>query len=576
MTNGQIAKSLEMLADLLEFQGSDAFRLRAYRNAARAIVDHAESLEQVVAAGGDLTRIQGIGKGVAEKCKQLVQTGSLHQLDDLLKSIPKTVLDLLRVPKLGPKKAALLFNELKIENLSQLKTACETGQIRALPGFGEKTEQAILKGIDIAAAANERIYWSEADILVTALRKQLASCAAIRHSEFAGSYRRGQETVGHLDILIVADDAQEAMDCLAMFPQVKSVTDRGPTFISLQLADAFQIEVRAVPANSFGAALIYFTGSKEHNLHLRGLAKDHDLNVNEWGVFSTDDSTTPVCGKSEEEVYASLGMAWIPPELREARREFEWATANKLPKLIERGDLVGDLHMHTTATDGSASILDMVAAAKAQGLKYIAITDHSKRVAMANGLDPKRLRAQWNDIDRINQALDGEFFVFKGVECDILENAKMDLPDDVLREADWVLASIHYGQEQSRRQLTDRIMAAIRHPWITAIAHPTGRLINRRKPYEIDIDAVMQAAVEHRKIFELNANPARLDLNDIHCAMAKMRGIKITINSDAHSPHGIDVLKYGIIQARRGGLTKDDVVNCLPLSQIRIRLAKSQ
>ena len=572
MTNSQIADVLEQLADLLEFQGANAFRIRAYRAGARRIRDHSESIAAIVAEDPSrLTSLEGIGKGVAEKCVTLVTSGELPQLKELLTQIPATVLDILRVPGMGPKKAALLYRELQVENLEQLQAACEAGTVQQLKGFGARTEQMILAGIAIAEAANQRIYWSTADRIASELRDHLSGCPAIDRLEMAGSYRRGRETVGDLDILVVSTRASEVMDRLAAFPEREDVIARGETKMSIRLASGLQVDLRVVPGKSFGAALQYFTGSKDHNVQLRGLARQRGLKINEYGVFrvAEDGSETYVAGKDEKDVYAALGLPLFPPELREARQEFQWAQADGLPKLLELADLRGDLHMHTTATDGKATLKDMARAAIDRGLAYIAITDHSQRVTVARGLDSKRLRAQWKQIDQLNQQLDGSLLVLKGIECDILEAGGMDLPDDVLAEADWVIASVHFGQRQSREQITDRIVGAIRNPHVSIVAHPTGRLVNRREPYDVDMDAVMQAAAETGTLLELNANPARLDLHDVHCAAARQRGIPIVISSDAHSIEGLDVLRYGVLQARRGGLSADDVANTLGWDKLK-------
>ena len=366
------------------------------------------------------------------------------------------------------------------------------------------------------------------------------------------------------------------MDRLASMPDVESTIGRGPTKMSLRLAGGLQVDLRVVPAESFGAALVYFTGSKQHNIVLRGMAKDRGLKINEYGVFRVrGDKETFVAGHSEKDVYAALELPWIPPELREARNEFEWAAEGKVPKLIELDDLRGDLHMHTTATDGTATLEEMVEAAQARELSYIAITDHSKRVTMANGLDGARLRRQWKEIDKLNAKL-RDFKVLKGVECDILEKGGLDIEDEVLAEADWVVASVHYGQNQSREQITKRVVDALANPNVSAIAHPTGRLLNRRKSYEIDLDAVFAAAKAHHKVLELNANPYRLDLDDVACAAAKQHGVPIVISSDAHSTKGLDVLRYGVLQARRAGLTKRDVVNTRDLKKLEELIAKGR
>lgn len=575
MHNPQIADSLDMVADLLEFQGANQFRVRAYRNGARIVRDLPEPILALIESPDrKLTDIQGIGADLADKITTLATTDKLPFLEQLQSEVPQSVLALLRIPGLGPRKAATLHKELGIKTLDELKAACEAHQVQALKGFGAKTEQAIMAGIATAATIQDRMYWAKADVVAQALLSHLQACPSVEQVELAGSYRRGRETIGDLDALCVSKNVAEVMDHFGQFVGLGDVIARGDTKMSIRLVSGLQIDLRVVPAESFGAALQYFTGSKDHNVVLRGLAKDKGLKINEYGVFRVDKGKeTYIAGATEADVYATLGLPCFPPELREARKEFDWAAQGKLPKLIETDDICGDLHMHTTATDGQATLPEMVAAAQARGLKYIAITDHSKRVSMANGLDGVRLRKQWAEIDKLNAQLKN-FVILKGVECDILEKGGMDLPDDVLAEADWVVASIHYGQNQPREQITERVLGALENPYVAAIAHPTGRLINRRKPYEIDLDAVYKAAVKNRKLLELNSNPARLDLDDVACAAAKTYGIPIVINTDAHSTEGLDVIRYGILQARRAGLTKEDVANTRPWKEMKKLIGK--
>jgi DNA polymerase (family 10) len=566
MTNVQIAAVFDEIADLLEFQGANPFRLRAYRNGARVIHDLPEPAETIYRSDDrQLTDLDGIGKDLADKIVTLIKTGDLPLRQELLKEIPASVLALLRIPGLGPKKAAVLFHELKITTLDELREACQQQRVRALKGFGAKTEETILSGLDIAEQSQHRIYWAEADELVQHLRHHFKSCEVIQQLEFAGSYRRGRDTVGDLDILVVSDQAEVVMDHFATFSMLDNILARGETKMSIRLTSGFQVDLRVVPAESFGAALQYFTGSKDHNVVIRSLARKQGLKVNEYGVYRGDEA---IAGRTETEVYDALGLPCFPPEMREARREFDWAAQGELPRLIELADLQGDLHMHTTETDGKASLQQMCAAAKQRGLKYIAITDHSKRVSMANGLNADRLRRQWDEIQQLNEHFKS-FTVLKGIECDILEGGGLDLEDDVLAEADWVVCSVHYGQNQPRDQITRRIVGAIENPHVSAIAHPTGRLLNRRNPYDVDLEAVFEAARDHGKLLELNANPARLDLNDVACAAAKSYGIKIVISSDAHGTQGLDVLRYGVLQARRAGLTKDDVANTRTWKQMQ-------
>lgn len=577
MTNARIADVFDEVADMLEFKGANPFRLRAYRNGARTIRHLSEPITSVLADDRKLTDIDGIGKDLAAKIEVLVETNRLPMHDELKEEIPETVFAILRIPGLGPKKAAVLYKEMGIQTLDQLKAACEAEEVRTLKGFAAKTEKLILDGIPYAesAASQVRIQWAVADDIAQSLLTHMQEHDGIRQMEMAGSYRRRKETIGDLDLLVTCDDGESVMDHFGEFAEVDSVIIRGETKMSVRLHSGLQMDLRVVPDESFGAALQYFTGSKEHNVVVRGLAKKNGMKVNEWGVYSTegDNDGEQLAGATEKEVYTVLGLPEFPPELREARNEFDWAEKNELPELVELADIKGDLHMHTVATDGKGTIMEMVEAAKARGMKYIAITDHSQRVGMANGLDPDRCLEQWEEVDRINRELGRGFTVLKSIECDILEKGGMDLPDEILEQADWVMASVHYGQQQSMDQITKRIVDAIANPNVSAISHPTGRLINKRKPYDVDMEAVMDAAEEYGKLLELNAHPKRLDLHDIHCSMAKERGIPIVISSDAHSTAGMDVMRYGVLQARRGGLTKRDVANTRTWTQLKKLLA---
>jgi DNA polymerase (family 10) len=571
MTNAQVAEVFDLVADILEFQGANPFRVRAYRNAARTVRDLSEPVAAIAAdSERKLTEIEGIGDDLAEKIATLVETGKLPMLEKLQSEVPESVLALMRIEGVGPKKAAALHKELGIATLDELRKACQAGKVRELKGFGEKTEQAILRGIDAARSIEVRITWADADAIAQPLCDYLRQCQAVNRVELAGSYRRGRETIGDLDVLVVSPKAEEVMDHLGNYDDVQQTIARGGTKMSVKLQGGLQVDLRVVEAKSFGAALQYFTGSKDHNVIMRGMAKDRGLKINEYGVFRVDGKKEEyVAGAEEKDVYDTLDLPLFPPEIREARREFQWAEEGRLPKLVELDDIRGDLHMHTNETDGKATLKEMVEAARQRGLSYIAITDHSRRVTMARGLDPKRLRAQWRAIDRLREELDDGFTVLKGIECDILEKGGMDLPDDVLAEADWVLASVHYGQKQPRAQITERIVQAIENPHVSAIAHPTGRLINRRPAYEVDLEAVFAAAKKHGKLLELNANPLRLDLNDVHCAAAKSHGIPIVISTDAHGTEQLGMMRYGVLQARRGGLTKRDVANTRTWAEIK-------
>lgn len=581
MENHRIADKLDQLAALLEFQGANPFRLKAYRNGAQTIRESQVSVANALAEGEDLTSWPGVGKSVAEKCQELVESGEMQQLNEILQVVPASVLDLLRIPNLGPKKAAVLFKELGVDSLDKLKDACEKQEVRKLKGFAAKTEQAILDGIEIAEQANQRMLWADADDLVQSLQAHLSQADGLEQMQFAGSYRRGKETVGDIDILVISNNHQSVMDLLGSFPETVNTLVRGETKMSVRLESGFQVDLRVVPAKSFGAALQYFTGSQNHNVELRHRAKQRSLKINEWGVFElgteaeqANDPKLPgwVAGEKEEEVYQAVGLPWIDPHLRENRDEFRWADQQALPTLLQLEDMQGDLHMHSTASDGANSIQEMADAAIAAGLKYIAITDHSKRVAVANGLDGKRVLAQWKEIDKINQQWNGEFLILKGIECDILEDGAMDLPDDVLAQADWVMASVHFGIKQSRQEITDRILGAIEHPSVSAISHPTGRLLNRRPAYELDVEAIIKSAARNRKFLELNASPKRLDLNEVYLSHAREAGVGIVISTDAHSTEGLQQMRYGIVQARRGGLTAGQVVNTGSWESIQERL----
>jgi DNA polymerase (family 10) len=582
MTNAEIADAFDQVADILEFQGANQFRVRAYRNAARTIRDLPESAADIVAdSSRKLTDIEGIGKDLADKIAALATTGRLEMLEELKQQVPESVLSMMRVPGLGPKRAAMLFKELKVTTLEELRAACEAHKVRELKGFGAKTEDSILGGLQFAAEADKRVLWAEADDLVQEILAHMRGCPALEQIEAAGSYRRGRDTVGDLDFLAVTRSTgcpaggtrlpgtrlrvAVVMDHFASYAGLAEVQSRGETKLTARLRSGLHVDLRVVPAESFGAAMQYFTGSKAHNVVVRGLAKERGLKVNEYGVFRGDEQ---IAGRNEEEVYAALDLPCFPPEMREARREFQWAAEGPLPRLLELGDIRGDLHMHSTWTDGQATIEQMALAAKARGLKYIAMTDHSKRVTMVNGLDETRILKQWEEIDKLNERLTG-ITVLKGVEVDILERGGLDLSDDVLKEADWVNASIHYGQNQSREQITRRVVDALQNPYVRAFAHPTGRMLTQRKPYEIDLSAVIRAAWENGKTLELNAHPLRLDLDDVACAEAKDHGVLIVISTDAHRIDGLAAMRYGVLQARRGGLTKDDVLNTRTWPQIK-------
>ena len=565
MKNEFIAVQFELLADLLEIQGANPFRIRAYRNAARTISSTAESLSDLVANGTDLTQFSGIGKDLAKQIHEIITKGEHSALNELRKQIPGGVLDMLRIPGVGPKKVSVFFNELGLKSLADLKAACEAGRLSMLKGFGKKTEESILANIDQAAEFSLRVSIADARAAAEIIVEDLQQLPEVEQAAVAGSCRRRRETCGDLDILATCSDSGPPMDLLASHPLVEAVLQRGETKQRVRLKTGIELDLRVVPEASFGAAMQYFTGSKEHNVVVRQRAKDLGLKVNEYGVFRGEEQ---IAGRTEADVYASVGLPWFPPELRENRHEFEWAAAGTLPTLVTVEDIRGDLHMHTTASDGAASIEEMALAAKARGLKYIAITDHSKRVSMANGLDSTRLRAQWKEIRAVRERITG-IEILCGIECDILEDATMDLPDDVLAEADWVIAVLHYGLKQPGEQIMKRLMTAVKNPHVDIIGHCTGRMIGRREGADVNFSELLKAAADHQVMMEINAHPSRLDLDDIHAAAAKDMGIPIVISTDSHSVNGFEVLQYGVDQARRAGLTKQDVANTKSLADFR-------
>ena len=573
MQNAEIARQFEELADLLEIQGANPFRLRAYRNAARTISGLPDSIQEIVHNDPkELQELPGIGKDLAEKIQTIVESSTLPQLEELKEQIPPDVVRMLDIPGIGPKKVAFLFSELNIHSLDDLKAAAENGVIAEQKGFGKKTEQIILEGLEQLNQIGDRVRLAEAKAQSDAIIADLGQLDSVQHISEAGSCRRRKETVGDLDILVTSSEPDEVMDALADHELVSKVLARGDTKQRVRLNSGLELDLRVVPEESYGAALLYFTGSKEHNIVLRRRSQDRGLKLNEYGLFKKDKL---VSGKTEEEVYKSLDLPWIPPEIRENRMEFTAAENDDLPELIELKQIRGDLHMHTTATDGKASIQEMAEGALAKGYQYIAITDHSKRVTMANGLDSKRLRAHWKEIEKVQQKVP-DIQILKGIECDILEDGTMDLPDDVLSEADWVIAVLHYGLKQPQDQINKRLLNAIQNPHVSILGHLSGRLIGKRPGADLNYGEILKAAADHGVMLEINAHPMRLDIDDIHAARAKELGIPIVINTDAHSVGGLDVMQYGVYQARRAGLTKKDVANTKTWKQFEKLLKKSR
>ena len=573
--NADIARIFEEIADLLEIQGANPFRIRAYRNAARTVGELQFDIAAVLAEGKELPKLPGIGEDLAAKLHEIASTGTAALLDRLRRELPPAISELLRIPGLGPKRVKHLHDELDIRTLEQLYKAAQDGRIRALAGFGAKTEANILASVEAHLTKKRRFKLAVAAQYAEPLAAYLRAGRAGDEVVIAGSYRRMKETVGDIDILVATDDAPAAMERFLHYPEVKDVLASGSTRASVTLASGLQVDLRAVPRESFGAALHYFTGSKAHNIAIRRIAQERGLKLNEYGAFArAGRGEKRVAGETEVSVFEAVGLPFIPPELREDAGEIEAARRGELPQLVELRDLRGDLHAHTRATDGRNSLRDMALAARERGLKYLAITEHSRRVAMAHGLDPVRLAKQIDEIDALNRELDG-ITLLKGIEVDILDDGTLDLPDSILGKLDLVVGAVHSKFNLTRAQQTERILAAMDARNFSILAHPTGRLLDTRPPYDVDMLRVVRKAKARGIALELNAHPERLDLIDTHCRMAKDEGVPVAINSDAHSTHDFDQLRFGVGQARRGWLTAADVLNTRPLAELRRFLART-
>jgi len=567
--NADIAAVFEEIADRLEIQGANPFRIRAYRNAARTLGELPQETRTLLEKGEDLTRLPGIGDDLAAKVREIVDTGRCSLLDRLRRELPPAVTELLQIPGLGPKRVKALYHDLEVQTVEQLYRAARDGRIRALPGFGEKTELNILRAVEAHVSQARRAKLAVAAQYAGTLTAFLQAVPGVDQVTVAGSFRRMRETVGDLDILVTAAADSPVMSHFTAYDEVADVLSAGSTRVSVVLKSGLQVDLRVVAHQAYGAALHYFTGSKAHNIAIRRLAQKRGLKINEYGVFRGSER---IAGDDEISVYRSVGLPYIPPELREDRGEIEAAREGRLPKLVELSDLRGDLHAHTKATDGHDSLREMALAAKGLGLHYLAITEHSRRLTVAHGLDPLRLARQCDEIDRLNAELDG-ITLLKGIEVDILEDGSLDLPDEVLGRLDLVVGAVHSQFHLSRAKQTERILRAMDRPHFTLLAHPSGRLIEQRDPYDVDMLRIVRHARDRGCFLELNAHPDRLDLLDTHCQMAKEEGVLVSINSDAHSSFDFANLRYGVGQARRGWLEKDDVLNTRPLAPLR-RLLK--
>lgn len=568
--NADIAKVFGQIADLLEIEGANPFRVRAYRNAARELEMLGVAAADMLARGEDLRELPGIGDDLAAKIAEIVATGSCKALEKLRHELPPTITQLLEIPRLGPKRVRALYERLGVNTLEQLAEAARSGRIRAVAGFGPKTEEAILEALAAHATTPARIERAIAAQYAEPLRELLARVAGVHQAVIAGSFRRARETVGDIDILVSASAAAPVMERFLRHDEVAEVLAHGDTRATVKLNCGLQVDLRVVAPQNHGAALLYFTGAKAHNIALRRIAQARGLKLSEYGLFRGEKR---IAGATEESVYRALGLPWIAPELRENRGEIEAARAGRLPRLIERADLRGDLHVHTRASDGHDTLRAMAEAARAAGLEYIAITEHSRRLAIAHGLDPERLRRQMAEIDALNAELTG-ITVLKGIEVDILEDGRLDLPDEVLADCDLVLGAVHSAFELPRAKQTRRILRALENPYLTILAHPTNRVIGTRAACDIDMLRVVRQACAGGCFLELNGHPDRLDLLDTHCRLAREEGVLVAIGSDAHGVRDYANLDWGIGQARRGWLGADDVLNTRPLAQLRKLLAR--
>ncbi|HEU0219232.1 MAG TPA: DNA polymerase/3'-5' exonuclease PolX [Gallionella sp.] len=574
--NADITTIFEEIADLLEIEGANPFRIRAYRNAARILGDLPQEARVLVERGDDLTRLPGIGTDLAAKIEEIITTGHCSLLDRLRRELPPAIAELLKIPGLGPKRVKALYHDLDVQTVEQLHRAAQDGRIRALHGFGEKTEQNILQAVQAHASQSRRFKLATAAQYAETLRAFLQAIPGVQQVVVAGSFRRMRETVGDLDIIVTAAPDSTVMHSPVMqrftaYDEVVEVYSAGETRASVLLKCGLQVDLRVVAQASYGAALHYFTGSKAHNIAIRRSAQQLGLKVNEYGVFHGEKR---IAGDSEESVFRAVGLPWIPPELREDRGEIEAARAGRLPQLVELSDLRGDLHAHTKASDGHDTLHDMALAARALGLEYLAITEHSRRLTVAHGLDPVQLAKQCDEIDRLNDELKG-ITLLKGIEVDILEDGSLDLPDGVLARLDLVVGAVHSRFDLSRARQTERILRAMDHPHFTILAHPSGRMIGKREPYDVDMLRIIRHARQRGCFLELNAHPERLDLLDSHCQSAMEEGVLVSIDSDAHSTFDLANLRYGVGQARRGWLEKKDVLNTRPLAALRKLLRRT-
>lgn len=583
MQNIEISAALSEMGVLLEIQGANPFRIRAYRNAVHTIDGLTRTLSSMVEADEDLTELPGIGKDLAGAIRELIETGSIEALEALREEVPEGLIDVVKLDGVGPKKANKLWKELDVTGIESLEKALQSGEVEALSGFGKKSAEKMVSAIESLRRHSGRILLATAEEMIAPLIEYLAAHDAVETLEVAGSFRRRKDTIGDIDLLVAASDGASVMEHFTSYPGADRVEASGETKGRIVLRLGLRVDLRVVPGEIFGAALYHFTGSKEHNVALRGRGVRMGLRVSEWGVFRVrdDDPDDPregdrIAGRTEEEVAEALGIAWIPPVLRENRGEIEAAEEGSLPDLLDLSDLRGDLHMHTTWTDGAESIETMARACAERGYAYMAVTDHSQAVTVAGGLTPDRVREQMEAIAEAREAVGDEIHIFHGCEVDILRGGELDLPDDVLEALDIVLVSVHSLMDMPEKEMTERVVRAVEHPSVDVLCHPTGRLLGRRDPFAIDMEAVLDAAKRCDVAVEINASPRRLDLNDVHALRAREMEVRVAINTDAHAIPNLDYMRFGVDQARRGWLEKEHILNTLSLREIRAWLDRDR
>ncbi len=563
--NREIADILYEIADLLEIKGVQ-FKPRAYRRAAQTIETLPEDIKAIYERG-ELQKIPGIGSSIALKIQEIIETGSLEYLEELREELPQGLRELMEIEGLGPKTALKLHRKLKISSVDELESAAKQGKIRELEGFREKTEENILQGIELYRSAQERFLLGYMLPIAREIEEKLRNLEAVTRISLAGSIRRRKETVGDVDILVTSQEPSKVMDVFTGLSEVRRVLARGMTKSTVVLTNNLQVDLRVVEEESFGSALQYFTGSKEHNIKLRQLAIDKNWKLSEYSLLDKE-TNKKIAGKNEEEIYKALGLNYIEPELRENRGEIEASLKGNLPQLIRYEEIKGDLHVHTTWSDGSYSIEEMAEAARSLGYEYLAICDHSKTLQIAHGLTEEDLHKQIKEIEKLNRRME-DFAILSGVEVNIDSDGKLDIKDDVLKDLDIVVASVHSGFKQSEKKMTERVLIAMHNDYVDVLGHPTGRIVNKRDPYQIDLSKIFEAASELRVFMEINAFPNRLDLSDLNCFKAKDYGVKISIGTDAHNRDHLRYMELGVATARRGWLEKKDVINTLDLKELR-------